>query len=444
MHTVHAGFSIVAELRSGRSRFAKAILRAMLACPGQNAFIPFDQSESTLFASGIVLPAQDYHGTPLRPTLMLLTSFSGPFEAHLDELVRIGKPGLCALFQNCVDFPDGAPPSDYALKAFLKKHREKEFFYSGMHHITCKDIQQEEGLRREIKSFVDGRQDDDAFNNLQATAIREQIQRHIRSKGDRFAWAHQPCKKNVWDIWHTTGSAKIALVVAALILLGLLASAVLVFFYDNMIFKILTGILVFFIVVAVLCILYIEWGTHTVANRPSDKRMRLLASTQNHAVLNELTAVGVVKKGRLRQAVFKATLRLLALFKPNRIIPTIATARWIAANNGKRLVFISNFANTASSYVRDFIDSRKSAHGINLLFGHGEGFPKTKFLWWSGTLTDPEGFMNVFHQTQQVTRFWYCSCDNLSVDNINNNRAIRNGLFAPMRTKQIKRWLNRI
>ena len=71
-------------------------------------------------------------------------------------------------------------------------------------------------------------------------------------------------------------------------------------------------------------------------------------------------------------------------------IPTVATARWIAADRGRRLIFISNYTNAAEGYVRDFIDTEDGARNINLSFGFGRGYPKTRWIIRDGALTRSE------------------------------------------------------
>ncbi len=363
-----------------------------------------------------------------------MTSFSGPFKYHLEEIINIGAPGLLELFQNCENFPEIVNKHNDELKAFLVKHRQKNTFYSGMHFITRSDVEREEKLRKVIKKFVDEGQENNLFTGLKALEIRKLIQQFIKNKGEEFAWAHKPYKKTILDYLHLYGAP----LIAALILILLMVSSILWF---NK--KLLLKILIMIAMLLIISIIYIESGKNKVAERLPDKKMRLIAITQKHPVINELTAAGPVKKGFLRRIIFRAVLKVISLFTGIISIPTIATARWIAADKGKRLVFISNYSNTSDSYVRDFIDSRSSARLINLLFGHGEGYPKTRMLLYRGALDAPEGFMNVFHQNQHITQFWYCPCKTLSVDNIKNNRKIRNGLFGNIcSTKRAQEWLH--
>jgi len=122
-------------------------------------------------------------------------------------------------------------------------------------------------------------------------------------------------------------------------------------------------------------------------------------------------------------------------------IPTVATARWIAADKGRRLIFISNYTNSAEPYVRDFIDVPEGAQRINLTFGFGRGYPKTEWVVNGGALTDPNGFIYVVTHNQHETGFWYGRYPDMSIDNIKINRRIREGLFAKLDEDEERAWL---
>jgi hypothetical protein len=123
-------------------------------------------------------------------------------------------------------------------------------------------------------------------------------------------------------------------------------------------------------------------------------------------------------------------------------IPTVATARWIAADRGRRLMFISNFTNAGEGYVRDFIETRGGAMRINLSFGFGAGYPKTRWILWDGALVDPNAYLYSLSENQLVTLFWYGPYRDISIDNIKVNRKIREELFAKHTEQQARDWLH--
>lgn len=426
-HTVHAGLSIAAPVKKGKENEIRALLKDAKI----HDKLPFQKAGTVLFVSIAVIPEQNYHGEILPATLLLLTSYYGPFKEHLSELLRTCGPGLEELFRNCEGYEHGT-----VLKNYLLKHRHQSTFYSGMHGVTLLDVEREKNLKKEIKRFLNEGEKTQSFNGLSAADIRRRIQDHIKNKGAEFEWAATPYKRTFADYFAL--NRKVGLLV--LYILAAIAIIILAFITKNIIFIALSIALALLAVAAVIGILVIESGEQAVAKRASDDKMRIIGVTQGNPVVNEMTAAGPIKKGLIRRIIFVAVLRIVSMVSTRIKIPTICTARWVAINSGKRLVFISNFTNKSDTYVRDFIDSESSAKGINVMFGHGEGYPKTKMLAWEGNLKDPDGFMNVLHQNQHPTEFWYAPSRNLTVDIINNNRQIRNGLFQD--PKDIQQWLN--
>ena len=451
MHKVHAGYTVIARLKEGCAATVSALLRDFRAHPER---LPFADMATTHFATGAVLPAQRYGDEELPATLMVATSFAGPSEAHENELIRFGGSGLRALFQYCEGFP--AHGSDAELRRFLREHRQADTFYSGMHHLSRADVVRHAQLRTEIEDFIDHRQLHGGFPP-DALEIRHAIQEFVRGR-PALAWAEQdPWKpaEGSWLALHWRTLLLAAVVVPLLLALvgGAIAialgwvhgTAVKVGVASGWLAVVLAGFALFALVAAVRDA---ERQQRFVAGRPPDAHVRSLAATQCHPVINEMTVVGPVKEGMVRPFVLRLALWIVARYAegiPGLTtginIPTVATARWIAIDRGRRLVFISNFTNAAEPYVRDFIDIRNGAKRINLTFGFGRGYPRTDWIIGGGALADPNGFINVVHTNQLHTELWYCPYANLSIDNIKRDRQIREGLFGACTPAQAQDWL---
>lgn len=439
MHTVHSGFSIVSPIKDGKAETVSQFLKELNNDPGSNSQIPFSKSSTTHFVTGSVLPAQDYLKSTLPATLLFATSFSGPSKKHVEELIKIGRNGLCELFQNCKDFPYRAAVSDDELKQFMMRNRHWDTFYSGMQFITPLDIRREDELRLFIKDFIDNQSYEKPAKDISCKAIKNEIQKFVSENPD-FEWAHKPWKKTFNDnlIFY------FPLITTSIVALTLMASVVALFFSDNLIFKIGSSILGLIIISAIIIILKIrsyEKQNQFVAGRQPDDQVKKIMCSQNHPVINEMTVCSPLKEGGLRPLFFRLALRAVNLGRGSFGIPSVATARWMAVDKGRRMVFISNFSNLSESYVRDFIDNISSAKKINLLFGQGRGYPPTKWIMTGGSINNPNAFMDVVFLYQYVTNFWYCPHSHLNIDNININRKIRQGLFVDMNEVKSREWL---
>lgn len=438
MHTVHAGFSVSVPIADGKENAVKKLLNDLNADPGGNSLLPFGKMPTTHFVTGVVLPAQDAHGKTLPPTLMLLTSYTGPRKVHLDELVREGAAGLRALFSNCKGYPAAADSSDTALKAFLRKNRKPDTFYTGMQYITHRDIAQEEALRNAIEEFLD--QHHQKLSALPGPTVRRQIQDFVKTRPE-FKWTQTPWKRTFGDFWVLYR----ALIYFLLITVVLLLSPILWLIFKGPVLGALAitcGVLVTVAVLLILIFRLNEMRKHFLAGRQPDAKVKEILATQNHPVINEMTVAGPLKKGWIRTVFLFAALKVVVFLRGLAYIPTVATARWLLIDGGKRLVFISNFANLSEGYVRDFIDSRKRGSRINIIFGQGYGYPATRWILGDGAIDDPNGFMNVVYSMQQPTQFWYWPFKHLSVDNININRKIQLGLTGKQTNEETAEWLS--
>jgi hypothetical protein len=450
MHKVNAGFTVLARLDASHVDAKRARLAELDAHPDQ---LPFASSTTTHFATITVIPEQVYGNQALPPTLLFATSFCGPTRVHVRELVAVMGDGLRDVFAHCEGFDAACGDAD--LERFLLDHRVGDTFYSAMPDLSPEDVRRHQQLRDAIEEFIDKRQ---ASGGLTGTALaaRREIQEFVIMRDD-LAWAQKPFAPpwRSWWIFHRR-SLIVEAGVAALVLCTL---ARIVFDSAVLTAAIVVGwaaliAFVLFVVALVLSVREGEAEQGFVSVRQSDDYVRDRAATQNRPVINQFTLAGPIKdEGVLRPEFLRLSLWIVARvvegvpFIPyigsGIDIPTVATARWIPTDGGRRLMFISNYTNDGVPYVRDFIETRGGAMRINLSFGFGRGFPKTRWVIYDGALTDPNAYLYALADHQQrETLFWYCPYRNISIDNIKLNRDIREGLFGRCTEEQAQKWLH--
>jgi hypothetical protein len=442
---------VIARLKEGSADAASTLLREFQAHPER---LPFAASVTTHFATGAVLPAQMYGDEELPACVMLATSFAGPSRAHEDDLIAVGGRGLRELFAHCEAFPDAC--TDDELRRFLREHRQSDTFYSGMQHLTRADVVRHVELRTAIETFVDDRQQAGGLTG-DASTVRREIQDFVRTRRDLY-WAQESCVPDPGAWLARYWRSVLVAAVAGPLLLALLVCTIALVWVHTTPFKVGVACGWLALDAALLTLFCLVRGIRTaesqqtfVAGRQPDEDVSALDATQCHPVINEMTIVGPIKEGIVRPVVLRLALWIVArvaegipylkTFRDGITIPTVATARWVAIDRGKRLVFISNFTNAAEPYVRDFIDLRNGAKRINLTFGFGRGYPKTEWIIFGGALDDPNAFINVVHANQRRTELWYCPYKDLSIDNIRRNQAIREGLFDPAMDAEPRKWL---
>jgi hypothetical protein len=120
-------------------------------------------------------------------------------------------------------------------------------------------------------------------------------------------------------------------------------------------------------------------------------------------------------------------------------IPTVHFARWIIVNEGRQMIFLSNFDGNSESYLRDFINI--AGKQLSLMFCHTIGYPKTRLMVIGGA-DDANGFMKWARKFHTISNVWYTANKEVSVKNIFNNAKIRDGLYGRMNEKQAAQWLS--
>ena len=122
-------------------------------------------------------------------------------------------------------------------------------------------------------------------------------------------------------------------------------------------------------------------------------------------------------------------------------IPSIHFAHWALLDGGRRLMFCSNFDGSWENYLDDFID--KASKGLTGLWGGTIGFPRARWLILGGA-TNGSRFKAIARNKQVPPSVWYNAYRELTVDAIDNNSAIRRGLFAKLDADAARAWLGRL
>jgi hypothetical protein len=174
--------------------------------------------------------------------------------------------------------------------------------------------------------------------------------------------------------------------------------------------------------------------------------VRKLAEREDFQVQNQLTHVVAVKPGWFRKLLLRTVLRtinLLARYEFNQGdlggITTIHFARWVLIEDGRRLVFFSNYDGSWESYLGDFVD--KAHVGLTSIWSNTEGFPRTKWLIGEGA-TDEDNFKAWTRSHQIPTPLWYSAYPELTVRNIRQNAKVCAGLVQkPAGEEELAGWL---
>jgi hypothetical protein len=121
-------------------------------------------------------------------------------------------------------------------------------------------------------------------------------------------------------------------------------------------------------------------------------------------------------------------------------IPSIHFAKWLLIDEGRRLLFLSNYDGSWESYLGDFVD--RAALGLNMAWCLTEGYPRVSVLARGGA-DDEERFKDWARHHQIPTALFYSAYPSSTVATINNNTRLREGLHVGDEG-DAEAWLRRI
>lgn len=170
-----------------------------------------------------------------------------------------------------------------------------------------------------------------------------------------------------------------------------------------------------------------------------------LARLEDKVAQNHMGSLVMIKPGMLRTALvwtglwgLGLVLRVVATAGYLGSMRTIHFAHWAMANNGSRLLFFSNFDGSWESYLDDFIE--KAHGGLSLAWGCCVGFPPGRFLVLDGA-SHGRRFKAWARASMAPTLFWYSAYPDLTVNQIERNAAVAEGLRRPeMRGEEALKW----
>ena len=455
---------LVAPIRAGNDVLSSLeTLLAAIETPQDLAFdpvIPFKRLTGVHFAR-ILIRVQvrgaagkgrslDRERSPIPAKLLFATDFDGTVKDHLLELVAVASEGLDRLFDHCEGWPglSGRDRSSryVALADFVGRHCvEANTFYSGTVNRSVGQIRREAELRDAIDAYLDAQAGTPGFPK-DALGIRERLGTWIFSDPS-FDWVHT--RPGPFPSAPLPASAVDRPLRSVILLLGAVAAIAVAALTIFIPIRWAVGI-VAATVVLLAAILYGAWrylsylAAHDdVIISPDDPH---LARFEDRIVQNQLSAFNYVKQPRwFRLGVLRVVLALINVVARYQStqgtlsgIPSIHFARWVVVDEGRRLLFFSNFDGSWQSYLGDFVD--KASEGLTAIWSNTVGFPRTVGLI-EGGAADEQGFKAFARGSQVVTHVWYSAYPTLTVSNINDNTRLRLGLYTEMDEKAAQAWL---
>jgi hypothetical protein len=379
-----------------------------------NALVPFGSMPEVHFGRFVILDDALVNGSIVPASLVYASNVDAPSSAHLDALTSFGT-GLDEVWQHCDDYPVAGERTPATRLEYLNEHMiPTAAFYVNTVGRSVKQAREEAALRDALQVALDQKQGLRTADDVMS-AVRD----HCRD--DPTLCDMLMPAEGLSAEWRTN---EVATIVQA----------------------ILGGIVLapFAIVIGIPWLLYLRRLEIRDATEPplrlGEYRRGKLAIAEDHVVQNQFSAVGCVKPHWLRRLTLKVLLAAadfatrhhfnkgdLGTVPPLGLngVDTIHFAQWIVLDDGYRVLFLSNYDGSLTSYMDDFIN--KVAWGLNAVFSHGENYPKTRWLVLDGA-SDEQNFKAFLQKHQIPTQAWYSGYKGSSALNLTNNAEIRAGL----------------
>jgi hypothetical protein len=432
--TPQSNFMLLAPVAADRAGELRQVLASMNQAPGvvdaHNSLIPFAQFETLHFARLLVLedmtldditayglPRVDY---PIY--LAVLADFDGAEEPFAAELIQRAGEGLKRIFFFCQDFG-----SDTDLRTWIEAHKAPAATaYVNWIGRTVKQVGEEAAVHDALVSYV--RQNSAALQGMQPAEIHGELRGYVRREQESGRLKLTPAASTPFG-WQLRN------------LLNLLGVPFLLL--------LLTPFLLVYLPFFLIQLRWHENHDPDIAPRIDPAHAHQLAMLEDHDVTNQFSAMGALKPGLFRRSTLVFILWVIDytakhIYGRGRLarVSTIHFARWVFLDNKKRLLFASNYDGSLESYMDDFIN--KVGFGLNVVFGNGIGYPRTRWLLLDGAKNEQK-FKYVLRRHELATEVWYNAHPGLTALDRHRNSLIREGLEkSSLSNVEAQQWVQLI
>ena len=440
--TFQSVFAVVAPVRPDHLGELQLSLSKVAADPEANGILPLGRLPGLHFGSLVLFPGDAGHD----PLMVFESNVDGSPDDLLQQVLDVAGVGADEIWRNCVGYPRSG--SARSRHAWLRSH----LVLPGAYHVgttgrSREQIGREFELRAEIEDFLDDRRD-----SLPATAveIRSAVRSHLEQRLEfRWALAPMPPPSNAMrTAVRLARSADRTLVPPA-------AGAVVLCAVAGRRFPLRT--LLAILAAAAGGAGWLRWreSADAAEDRPvPDELLDAIEAVEDRTgvVTNHLASLIDLKPGIGRRTLLRAILLVIEVAARTRYtkgelggIPSIHFAHWSIVDRGRRLLFLSNYDGSWESYLDDFIE--KAASGLTAVWSNTRNFPACR---WLGIPKDGGGarqgpaFKRVARNSQSPPTIHFSAYPALSVSNIQNNTAIRQGLVGDMSEQEAQAWLSRL
>ena len=423
----HTVMTFITPVKRDKAAALAAILETIHQGPENNAYVSFGKLKSLHFACFALHDAHEDLG--YGPCLIFENNFDGTLKDYLEDLYRQAAKGLHEIYLCCEGYQAANYGNRLEMLDYLKAHVvPPNAYHVGNTGRSVERILLEQKLRASLEAAADQLMKQEKTQSaaelcvsLRKTIAADPAFADMQPVGPRQPFSEwvQPLLKPV--------------------LIALVIIAVVIFLAFQCFPWVLIGMAVTLIVL-VLIFGVVLWRKESTDNVQADAAdtgnlNKLLQNEDQHDhVQNHMVSITIVKPGWFRRVTLRAVLAIInfaarAVFTHGLLggIPSIHFAHWSMIDGGRRLLFLSNFDGSWENYLDDFID--KAHGGLTAVWSNTGGFPRSYLLIGGGAKDGPR-FKAYARDSMSVTNAWYSAYPTLTVQGIDRNSSIREGLPA--------------
>jgi hypothetical protein len=353
-------FTVILNIKPDQVDAVTAVLTQIGQDIQNNSTLQFQATPSTHFARWVVLHPSE-KSDPFR--LLFSCWFDGLLKDYLSELAANIGNGIDTIWSYCEAYAPGCAKDAGRLYEFVSQNMvttgffRPQLFVSAFPGITAKRIQMCSRIREAFDKMLD---------TEQAQQLVKQVAKLLPPRPKA-----PPAAAETSTAWWSAP---------------------------------LTGIIDWLVGVKAG---YVAPNTNVQTNQE-------LLDVEDQITQNAMTIVSEITPKLIPRIVLRAALwrghgNHATRFGTLSNVATIHLARWIIIDNGKNLLFESNYDGSWESYIDDFSDL--ASQGMDAIWGNCIGYP-------TGGSRDIEAFKKVIRDHQQPAQVFYSAYPNQTVTNI--------------------------
>ncbi len=347
--------------------------------------------------------------------LLFTTNYDGTIRAHINEFIDKTGPAMDQIWGACEGYPQNRTtnPDKYRRDFFQFIHANSvpyHAFYIGIHKDRVSDVTKYKAAREGLQEFID----DPDVEGVISTRLRSLLD---KLPGEEIDPPHP--------------------LASTLALLNIIRRVL--FFVGDLIINLFN--------IAVLAPIRRLTKNPTLNDTREDRVLNLdltnesiepgVEEIEDQVTQNQITVISSIKPGYWNLLKLRIVLYFIGAFArhfENRGslggIATIHFARWCIIDNGRYLLFESNYDGSWESYIGDFSD--KVAWGLDLIWVSHPDYPK-------GGAADIQPFKDIIRRNQVRTQVFYSAYPDLTIFNRINDREIARTLRRDRVEKLLRR-----